>query len=117
MRWLWMWLPDEAWVLVIAAIGFGVMFRLVSLRAAGAALGGIAIMFLTAPFFDALFQAMPWWISALILVGAVFATIRGLMALLFGRLVAAHALGTLLADVIRFVFLMPFRLIGALLRR
>src|SRR5687768_11795643 len=117
MQLLWMWLPDEALVLVIVVVGLGVMLKLISLKSAGAALLGIAALILAGPFITALLDTLPWWVSAVIIAGAIIATVQGLMALLFGSRVTDRALGSMLAGFVRFVLLLPFRLIGDVLLR
>lgn len=46
MQFLWLFLPDEFLVLVIALVGLAVMIRLVRLRTAGIFLGSIVLMLL-----------------------------------------------------------------------
>jgi hypothetical protein len=120
MRTLWLWLPDEALVLVIAAIGLALMVRLISGRAAATLLGTIVLLVLAGPFVEALFEVLPAWVSLLILLALAIWVLRALAGLLIGQRAADHMVGILAADVVRILFalmFLPFRIVGWLVRR
>jgi hypothetical protein len=124
MSLLWALIPDEALILVIAAIGIGLILRIISGRTAVSLIGGIALMVLLAPFVEALFASLPWWLTLLLFAGLVLSVLRGLSSVVLGERASDHMVGTLASDVVRFCFVgffqllfMPFRLIGWLFRR
>ena len=124
MSLLWTLLPDEALILVIAAIGIGLLLGILSGRKALSLIGGIALMVILAPFVEALFASLPLWLMLLLFVGLVLSFLRGLSSAVLGDRASDHMVGTLAADIVRFCFvgsfkllLMPFRIIGWLLRR
>jgi len=124
MQWLWLFLPDEAMVLVIALIGLGLIVGVLRPRSAGQLLGGIVLMLILSPFIESLLSSLPWWINVLLLVGMAWAIIRGLSRFVLGARAADHMIGILAADVVRGIFravrvalTLPFRFIGWMLRR
>jgi hypothetical protein len=124
MQWLWLFLPDEALVLVIALIGFGLMVGFLRPRSAGQLLGSIVLMLLTAPFIESFVSALPGWLNLLLLLGIGWVVIRGLSRFVLGARAADHMVGALAADVVRALFravlvvlTLPFRFIGWMLRR
>ena len=124
MNLLWALIPDEALILVIAAIGIGLILGLIRGRTAASLIGGIVLMVLLEPFVEGLFAALPWWITAALLVVFVLSLFRGLSSMVIGTRASDHMTGILAADFVRFCFvgsfrllLMPFRLVGWLLRR
>lgn len=117
-------LPDQALILVIAAIGLGLILRFISPKYAASIVGGIILMLLMEPFFNALFAALPWWLTLLISGFFLLSILRSLFNLMLGSRATDHMVGILAADAVRFsltgafrLLLMPFRLIGWLLRR
>ena len=119
MRWLWLFLPDEALVLVIALIGFGLIVGLLQPRSAGQILGSIVLMILLTPFVENLVVWLPAWVTLLLLAGIVLAIIRGFFSLVLGSRAADNMVGSLAADVVRaafrgvfFMFTLPLRFIG-----
>jgi hypothetical protein len=124
MQFLWLFLPDEFLVLVIALIGLAVMVGLVRLRTAGIFLGSIVLMLLLTPFIESFMSSLPWWLNFLIVAGIGWAVVRGFFRLVLGAGAADEMVGTLAADVVRatfrgafFLLFFPFRFIGWLLRR
>jgi uncharacterized membrane protein YkgB len=124
MQWLWLFIPDEALVLIIVLIGLGLMVGFLRPRSAGRLLGGIVLMLLLAPFVESIISSFPWWVNLLLLLGFGWAVIRGLSRLVLGARAADHMTGILAADVVRglfraafFALTLPFRLIGWMLRR
>lgn len=124
MNLLWALIPDQALILVIAAIAIGLMLRIVSRRGAMALLGSIILMLLLEPLIQAIFDLLPWWLVLLILGFFVMSMVRSLFSTLLGTRATDHMVGILAADLVRsslsafFRFLtMPFRIAGWLLRR
>ncbi|MGC8794146.1 MAG: hypothetical protein ACP5U2_12225 [Bryobacteraceae bacterium] len=124
MKTLWWLLPDEAMVLVIAAIGLALMLRLIRGRTAMGLLGTVVLLLLLGPFIDALLDLLPGWLLLLMLLLVAMALFRGILELFLGERAAAEAVGSLAADVIRFGFrlccrllVLPFRVVGWMLRR
>lgn len=122
MHWgtLWMLMPDEALPLVIAGVGLALMLGLVSGRAAlGIVLGLVVLPPLLAPLVEAVMGGLPPWVSLVILAFFGLAIIRGLAALLIGSRAADTMVGSLAADLVRFVvaiLLLPLRVVGWALR-
>lgn len=114
---LWLLIPDEALVLVIAAIGLGLILRLISGRTAAAVLGMLVLLLVLAPAAEVLFASLPSWVGILILVAIAGSLLRLFLALFLGTRAAAHTVGILAADAIRFAVLLPFRIVGWIFRR
>ncbi|MGH8584601.1 MAG: hypothetical protein ACREWG_17915 [Gammaproteobacteria bacterium] len=109
--------PDEA-LLPLLAIA-GVLMILGLKRFAGIVVLFVLTMALSPmlePFLGALIAALPGWTLVVFLVGLGFALLRACVGLVFGKGVADQMLGTLLADVVRVLVLLPFRGFRALLR-
>jgi hypothetical protein len=112
MQWLWLFLPDEALVLVVALIGLGLIVGFLRPRSAGQLLGGIVLMLLLGPFIEGFVSSLPW------------AVVRALSRFVLGGRAADHMAGILAADGVRwlfrsvfFVLTLPFRFIGWMFRR
>jgi len=121
---LWALIPDEALILVIAAIGIALILGIMRGRTAASMIGGIVLMILLEPFVEGLFAALPWWLTIAVLGMLVLSLVRGLSSMVLGERASDHMVGILAADVVRFCFVgffrilvMPFRFIGWLLRR
>jgi hypothetical protein len=109
--------------LLIALIGLGLMVGLISGRKASRWLGGFVLLLVLAPIRNAILGMLPLWLWLPVM--AVLA-IRGLIivvTLLFGRGIAEHAVGRLLADTLSGMFRailwildFPFRLIARVIR-
>jgi ABC-type multidrug transport system fused ATPase/permease subunit len=117
-------LPDQALILVIAAIALGLILRIISPKYAAFIVGGIILMLVMEPFFDALFAALPWWLTLLVSGFLLLSLLRSLFNLLLGSRATDHMVGILAADAVRLslagvfrLLFMPFRLVGWLLRR
>jgi hypothetical protein len=124
MQWLWLFLPDEALVLVIALIGLVLMVGVLRPRSAGQLLGGIVVMLLLGPFIESFVSSLPWWFNLVLLLGIGWAAIRALSRFVLGGRAADHMVGILAADGVRWLFrcvfvvlALPFRFIGWMLRR
>ncbi len=120
MQLLWFFLPDEALVLVIAAVGLLLMVRVISGRTALGILGAIILLALVSPFIDALMDALPGWSVLLLFAAILLWLFRAACGLFLGRRAADHTVGVLAADAVRFCFrllLLPFRILGWAVRR
>lgn len=124
MQWLLMFLPDQAMVLVIAAIGLALMIGVLRLRSAGQILTGLILTLLLSPFIESFISLMPTWINLLLLLGIGWELVRALFDFVLGPRAADHMIGILAADVIRGLFrtvwlalTLPFRFLGWVLRR
>jgi hypothetical protein len=53
--------------LAIAGIGLAVILGFLRLRKAAALIGGICLLLISGPFFDAIFDSLPTWIFLLML--------------------------------------------------
>lgn len=106
-------MSESAWILVIVGVGFALMFQIINRQAAGRIIGGIMLLAILGPFVASLFSALPGWISILILITLCISIGNWIIGALFGRRTASHLWALLLHDVI----LIPFRLVGFLLRR
>jgi hypothetical protein len=117
-------IPDEALILVIVAIGFGLMLGIIRGKAAASMIGGLLLFIVLGPFVEALLEVLPWWLTLVLLGVVLLSLLRAFSSLLLGSRASDHMVGILAADVVRFCFLgvfqillMPFRIVGWLLRR
>ena len=104
--------------LFIALIGLGLIVGLISGRKASRWLGGFVLFLLLIPIRNEILRMLPLWLW--LPVVSILAT-RGLISVLtvlFGRSIAQHAVGALLADALSGLFravlwilVLPFRLI------
>jgi hypothetical protein len=124
MKLLWMFLPDEFMILIIVVVALAMMIGIVRGRTAAGIIGGLVLTLLAQPLIDALVDALPGWLLLLLLLGLVWWIIRAVAGLILGREAAGHMTGILAADAVRLVvramfwiIALPFRLIGAALRR
>jgi hypothetical protein len=108
MSLLWALLPDEALVLVIAAIGFAVMFRIITLRALPAILGGILLIAMLSPFIDSLMDTLPLWILLVLAIAFGLSLLRGFFSLFLGSRATDAMTGNLAASFLRGVFWLLF---------
>ncbi len=116
MQALWMFLPDQFLSLVIMGVGFMLILGLISGRTAFNTIALFVILpLVAAPFIEALFGALPLWISLLIMVVVGLSILRGLASLFIGSRAADTMTGTLAADVVRLLvrcLFWPFRVVG-----
>jgi hypothetical protein len=113
-------LPQEALVLVVVVGAFLVMLRLASFRAVLGSVLVIALLPLLAPLFEALLGLLPMWLSLAILLVSGFWFLQTIATLILGRRAAAHMVGTLAADLVRFFVVaafFPIRLLWRVLRQ
>lgn len=77
---------------------------------------GMAFLPAFEPFIDAIVAQLPDWALVLLVVGFGLAVLRAVAALFLGQRASDHMVGTLAADVVRLVLLLPFRGFRTLLR-
>jgi hypothetical protein len=106
-------LPECTWILIMVGIGLALTLQIITRKTAFSVLGSIVLMALLGPFVDSLFDALPGWVSVLILIALGFSLINFVLGACFGKHTASHLWALLLHDVI----LIPFRLVGLLFRR
>lgn len=119
MSWLWFFLPDEALPLLVVGVAIALILGLLAGRTALSILGLLILIPILTPFVEALFGAMPAWISVVVLVIIGLSILRGIAALFIGRRAADTMVGTLAADVVRLVVIclfLPFRMAGWVVR-
>lgn len=110
----WWFLPDEALVLVIVVAGLGLITGLIPRGIAFGLVGAVVLFALLSPFVPVLLEALPLWLVVLLLLFLGLAFCRAVLNALIGPRAAAHTVGILVADVIRFFFRLlfwPFRLL------
>lgn len=111
---VWWLLPDSLLPLVIVAAGLGLMTGFISRRTAFGLVGIVIAYLILSPFVPVLLDALPTWFTLLLLLFMGISFCRAVLNALIGRRAAAHTVGILVADVIRFFFRMlfwPFRLL------
>jgi hypothetical protein len=101
-------IPDQALILVIVAVGIGLMIGLVSRSAAFGIISFIVLYLLISPFIGALLDILPLWLLFLLMVFFVLSIGRTVLSSLFGRRATGHFVGHLMW----FVFTLPFRIFG-----
>jgi hypothetical protein len=117
---LWWLLPQEALPLVIVVGGLAVMFRIASVRSVLGAVIGFALLPVLSPVIEALFRALPAWVSLLLFVGIGFSCLQAIATAVIGRRATAHMVGSLAADFVRFllkVAFLPVRLVWRVIAR
>ena len=113
-------LPDEAYPLIVVLLVVAVAAGLARARVLIGFVLFLVLLPVIGQLFDTLLNAMPSWLFVLLVAGLIVAVFRAALSLVIGRRAAAHTVGILAADVIRASFaigLLPFRLVGWLLRR
>jgi hypothetical protein len=114
------WLPDSFMVIGIIAIAFGLILGFLTIRRAVSLLVLIALLLISGPFVDALFDFLwavtPLWV--LVLVGVVLAltVVRFLVRLLVGSRATDVMIGVLAANGVRWAFGVSCRAVVAVLR-
>jgi hypothetical protein len=111
---MWWLLPDSMLSLVIVIAGLGLMTGLLPRAAAFGLVGSVIAYVILTPFVPVLLDALPGWLTALLLLIMALSFLRAVLDALIGRRAAAHTVGILAADVIRFFFRLlfwPFRLL------
>lgn len=115
-------LPEPLFRALIPLLGIvGILARLVGLKRMAAALWLAALTFLAAPLMYPLasqaLTRVPWWVAAMVLVMGFLTLLRHITALFIGRDAAAQMVGSLAADLLKWLILGLGRLSGRLARR
>jgi len=117
---LWLLLPEEALPLILIGGAFLIMLRIVSLRAVLGAVIFFALLPVFSPIIESLFSVLPAWVTLLFFVGIGFSCLQAIATTLIGRRAADHMVGSLAADVVRFVLklaVLPLRLLWRTIAR
>lgn len=114
MRNLILFVPQELVVFMIVGAGLAMIVgaRRFAAGLLGAAFAIIFLPVLLAPLFDVL----PGWLLIAFFVLFGLGMLRGLFELVIGKHSTDHMVGILAADVVRSMFLAPFRMIGWIVR-
>jgi hypothetical protein len=97
---LWALLPDDAFPLVIL---LAALLFLIGLRRTACGLLAVALLVpILGPFVEALMAGIPPWVSLLILVVFIVMLLQFLATAVLGHQAAAHMVGILAADMVRF---------------
>jgi hypothetical protein len=104
MRWSLLTLvPDEALPLLIAAVGLAMVCGLLRGRAALVLLAMLLLAPVLGVLVESLLAQCPPWVTWLVLAGVGLSLLKGLAVLLLGSRAADTMLGSLAADLVRFV--------------
>lgn len=79
MQWILSFLPEEAYPLVIAGLGLGLMIGLVSRSTVLGVLGGLLTSILLGPVIEAVMEELPGWVlllGGLVVLRQVLAPLR-----------------------------------------
>lgn len=117
---LWSLLPISAMPLVIIGLGLAVIAGLIKPRSAGSIIGFLVASILLAPFFQALFDSLPWWVCLVLTIVFILSVLKAAARLMIGGRATDHVVGALTADAIRMFLrglLFPFRVLGRLFVR
>jgi hypothetical protein len=120
MKLLWLLLPDEFLVLIIAALALAVIVGLIRLRTAMGIIGALVLGIILTPFIEALFENLPPWLSLAVLLVLGLVICRAALELLIGKGASDHAVGGLATDAIKWLFrllFLPIRLVWWMLVR
>ena len=105
---LWFFVSEDTLPLVIVVIGFGLMTGLLSRRTAFRTLGSVILLVLMLPFIPLLLEMLPLWLLVVLALFVAMSFLQAILSAAFGSGAANEAIGTLLADVIRFAVRMLF---------
>ena len=106
-------LPENFLLILLIFIGIALMFGIFSRQKAFGFIKIIVLFALLSPFLYAIFDQLPAWLLILILIGFIFSVARVLLGALFGK----GATDQFMGQVMFALFAMPFRAIGAFLKR
>ena len=107
-------LPDSALPLVIVVAALGLITGLIPRRTALGMIGIVIAILLFSPFVGVLLDSLPLWLVLLLATFLSLSFCRAVLNALIDQRAAAHTVGILAADVIRFFFRLlfwPFRLL------
>jgi len=101
-------LPESCWILIIVGLGFAVIFRILRPSAAFGIIGSLVLVHIAGLFLEPLFDMLPTWVFAIIIVLVAIKLLSWVINATFGRGTASHFWGQMLHDII----LLPFRLLA-----
>ena len=110
---LWTFMPDGMLPVILVFTGLALILGIVSRKAAFSFVGLIILLALFTPFIESIFDSLPLWLTVLFMAAFLICIIKAVMHAIFGKAATAEFMGHLMYDV----FLLPFRLVGHLLRR
>lgn len=105
-------IPDEAFVVLIALLGLALILGILSRQVVFSILGTIILIALLSPFIEALFDSLPLWLVLTIAFIFILSIGRAILTLLFGKGATEHLVGSIIYSI----FTMPFRFVGFILR-
>lgn len=108
MRLLWNLWPQSALPCAIPAAALLLITGIIGRRRASAMIGGIVICLLMTSFSGMFMDYLPWWIPPLLLAGSIVSALRLALNRVIGKHAADHAIGTLVAGLIRGGFKLLF---------
>lgn len=97
-------LPESCWILIIVGLGFGIMFRLIKPAAAFGIIGSLVIVHIAGLFLEPLFDMLPTWLFAIIILLVAIKLLSWVINAIFGRGTASHFWGQMLHDIALFPF-------------
>lgn len=98
-------------ILLLVGIGLALIVGLVSHQRAGALVGGLLLLLVFGPVLASFLDHFPAWLLILIAAVVVYKIVHAVGGAVLGRGVSDH----LLADLLRGLFLLPFRIVGFVL--
>lgn len=102
---LWFLLPDNALILILVGGAILVMFGRASVRAVLGIVLLLAFLPVMAPIIEAVLDALPGWVSLLLLAVIGISFLQAVATFVLGRGAAEHMAGTLAADLVRLLLL------------
>ena len=102
MQTLWMFIPEEAYILVIVGVGLAIMLRFFTPASGLSIVGVLCLIILVTPFIETLAEIIPNWALMLILVFFSLSFIR----MIFGRRVSENVISMILFNIL----CMPFKM-------
>jgi len=117
---LWSLLQVSALPLVIIGVALALIVGIVKPRGAMTILGGVILTILLTPFFNAVFDLLPWWLCLLLTVAFFMSILRAGVQLLLGPRATDHMVGALATDVVRMcirALFFPLRILARMITR
>lgn len=107
-------LPGEFLIMILVVTGFLVMFWVIPGNGASAIIGGLLLLAILFPWIGTLPDLLPGWEILVLLLVLGITLFRIGASLFIGKSASNFMTGILAADVIRFLFTLPFRIGGAI---
>ncbi len=98
--------PNSALPLIIAGAGLLIILGLVKPRTAFGFIGSFVLSIIAAPFVESLFAQLPFWLTALVLLGMAFWAVRTVLEFVLGTHAAGHVIGTAFVGSVSLLFRM-----------